>query len=75
MEGRSRLAELVAAFVAAQTQQMPSAAEGALVREAALFREAIAADSQALRVSCLEPWRSVSGQTLRTALAKVTAAL
>jgi CHAD domain-containing protein len=69
------LADLVAAFVAAQTQQMPSAAEGALVREAALFREAIAADIQALRVGCLEPWRSVSGQPFRAALAKVTAAL
>ena len=69
------LGDLVAAFVAAQVQQMPSAAEGPLVHEAARYREAIAADIQALRIACLEPWRQVSGAAFRVTLGKVSAAL
>jgi len=66
---------LRAAAAGLSTESVTAAAEGALVHEAALFRESIVADIQALRVSCLEPWRAVSGQAFRSSLAKVTAAL
>jgi len=67
--------DLVASYVAAQIQQLPSAADGPLAHEAALYREAIAREIESLRQACLEPWRTVSGQKFRTTLGKVTASL
>lgn len=69
------LGDLVAGFVAAQNQQVPSAAEGALAQEAALFRAVIASDVRTLRQACRKPWRAVSGPAFRRALGAVTAAL
>ena len=67
--------DLVAGFVAAQIKQLPSAVDGPLAHEAALYRESVARDIELLRQECLEPWGTVSGQKFRSTLGKVTASL